>query len=61
MNYRIASLLTFFIFLVSSVNAQSLKPGFDAREYSDMLTLADLQYFNKDSAIEHYTYSVPFS
>jgi hypothetical protein len=55
MNYRIASLLTLFIFFLFNVNAQSLKPGFNAREYSDMLTLADLQYYNKDSVIEHYT------
>jgi len=35
-------------------SAQSLKPGFDPNEYTDLLKLAELQYFNKDSSIPYY-------
>jgi hypothetical protein len=55
MNYRIPSFILLFILFAATVYSQSLKTGFDAREYNDMLVLAELQYFNKDSAIAHYT------
>ncbi len=53
MKYRIPSFILLFILFAATVYSQSLKTGFDAREYNDMLVLAELQYFNKDSAIAH--------
>jgi Lipase (class 3) len=49
--------------LISSLScfSQSLKPGFDAREYLDLLTLTQTQQITKDTSISHYEllYSSP--
>ncbi len=43
------------LFLAIQGFSQSLKTGFDSKEYNDLLVLAELQYFNKDTVISHYT------
>lgn len=47
-------ILILYLFLCAESSAQSLKPGFNASEYYDLLTLADVQYTNKDTVIPHY-------
>ncbi len=42
------------LFFCAESRAQSLKPGFDAVEYNDLLNLADVQYFNKDTVLPRY-------
>ncbi len=51
---RTASFCIFLLFFSFQVSAQSLQPGFNAREYNDLLLLAELQYLNKDSSVPHY-------
>ena len=44
------------LFSVAGIHgfSQLLKPGFDAKEYCELLSLAEVQYLNKDTVIPHY-------
>jgi hypothetical protein len=54
MKIKIIGFVFPFLFLAIHGFSQSLKTDFDAKEYKDLLLLAGLQYFNKDTVISHY-------
>lgn len=61
MNRKIFLLLCLFAVAGTHGFSQLLKPGFDAKEYCELLSLAEAQYLNKDTNIPHYelTYRSP--